>query len=109
MIKNKRNVSRESGQAIVLIVMAMVGLVGLTALAVDGGNAYSDRRHAQNAADTAALAGALAQIRQYNIADAAKHSADLNGYNNDHVTNDVEEIGRASCRKECRSRWSPYH
>ena len=20
-----------------------------------------------------------------------------------------EEIGRASCRKECRSRWSPYH
>ena len=21
----------------------------------------------------------------------------------------LEEIGRASCRKECRSRWSPYH
>src|SRR5215475_9212759 len=21
----------------------------------------------------------------------------------------VQEIGRASCRKECRSRWSPYH
>src|SRR5260370_27457013 len=21
----------------------------------------------------------------------------------------VHEIGRASCRKECRSRWSPYH
>ena len=21
----------------------------------------------------------------------------------------VDEIGRASCRKECRSRWSPYH
>ena len=20
-----------------------------------------------------------------------------------------EEIGRASCREECRSRWSPYH
>ena len=20
-----------------------------------------------------------------------------------------DEIGRASCRKECRSRWSPYH
>ena len=20
-----------------------------------------------------------------------------------------EKIGRASCRKECRSRWSPYH
>ena len=23
--------------------------------------------------------------------------------------NDGREIGRASCRKECRSRWSPYH
>ena len=21
----------------------------------------------------------------------------------------MSEIGRASCRKECRSRWSPYH
>ena len=21
----------------------------------------------------------------------------------------IEQIGRASCRKECRSRWSPYH
>src|SRR5687768_18588807 len=21
----------------------------------------------------------------------------------------IPEIGRASCRKECRSRWSPYH
>ena len=21
----------------------------------------------------------------------------------------TEQIGRASCRKECRSRWSPYH
>ena len=21
----------------------------------------------------------------------------------------VYQIGRASCRKECRSRWSPYH
>src|SRR2546426_12076858 len=25
------------------------------------------------------------------------------------VLEQVLEIGRASCRKECRSRWSPYH
>ena len=25
------------------------------------------------------------------------------------VPADAGEIGRASCRKECRSRWSPYH
>ncbi len=86
----KRTASLESGQAIVLIVMLIVGLVGITALAVDGGNAYSDRRHAQNAADTAALSGALAQIRQNNIVSAALNSAATNGYNNDHLANDVE-------------------
>lgn len=54
MVSNKNN---ESGQAIVLLVLSLVVLLGFTALAVDGGMAYSDRRHAQNAADTAALAG----------------------------------------------------
>ena len=28
---------------------------------------------------------------------------------NDQVTIDSAKIGRASGRKECRSRWSPYH
>ena len=27
----------------------------------------------------------------------------------DNAVQDALEIGRASCRKECRSRWSPYH
>jgi uncharacterized membrane protein len=31
-------------------------------LAVDGGLVFSDRRHAQNAADTASIAGAMAMI-----------------------------------------------
>ncbi len=53
----------ERGQALVLIVFAIVALVGLTGLAIDGGNAYSDRRNAQNAADTAALAAALSKVR----------------------------------------------
>src|SRR5260370_9155736 len=25
------------------------------------------------------------------------------------IDRQLQEIGRASCRKECRSRWSPYH
>jgi hypothetical protein len=48
----------ESGQAIVLLVISIVVLLGFTALAIDGGMLYSDRRRAKNAADTAALAGA---------------------------------------------------
>ena len=53
----------EKGQALVLIALAAVGLFAFTALAIDGSRVFSDRRHAQNAADTAALAAALAKIR----------------------------------------------
>ncbi len=55
--------SSERGQALVLIAFAAVGLFAFTALAIDGSRVYSDRRHAQNAADTSALAAALARIR----------------------------------------------
>lgn len=48
----------ESGQAIILLVMAIVGLFGFAALSIDGGMIFSDRRIAQNAADASALAGA---------------------------------------------------
>jgi hypothetical protein len=54
-MKSKNN--SENGQAIVLLVLSLVVLLGFTALALDGGMVYSDRRQAQNAADTAALAG----------------------------------------------------
>lgn len=50
----------EKGQIFVLLVFALVGLMGFAALAIDGGMAYSDRRHAQNAADAASLAGGSA-------------------------------------------------
>ncbi|MEW5869667.1 MAG: Tad domain-containing protein [Chloroflexota bacterium] len=55
-MKIKRS-SSEDGQVLVLIVLAIVALLGFTALAVDGSMIYSDRRFAQNAADTASLAG----------------------------------------------------
>ena len=44
----------ERGQAIVLIAAAIVALIAITGLAVDGGLAFADRRQAQNAADSAA-------------------------------------------------------
>ena len=48
----------ERGQAMVLMVLGVVVLLGFTALAIDGGRLYSDRRHAQSGADSASLAGA---------------------------------------------------
>jgi Flp pilus assembly protein TadG len=50
------------GQVLIIFVLVIVALIGFTGLAVDGGNIYSDRRQAQNAADTAALAASLQRI-----------------------------------------------
>jgi Flp pilus assembly protein TadG len=63
------NRSTENGQAIVLLVISIVVLLGFTALAIDGGMLYSDRRQAKNAADTAALAGAGEVASKLQIAD----------------------------------------
>lgn len=78
----------EKGQALVLIAFAAVGLFAFTALSVDGGRVFSDRRHAQNAADTAALAAALARVRADTDPDGAavasgEARAESNGYADD--------------------------
>ena len=52
----------ERGQALILIAFAAIGLFAFSALAIDGSRAFSNKRHAQNTADTAALAAALAHI-----------------------------------------------
>jgi hypothetical protein len=48
---------REQGQALVLFVLALAVLLGFAAMAIDVGMVYQDRRHLQNTADAAALAG----------------------------------------------------
>lgn len=52
-MKNKH----ESGQAMIFIVVGFIVILGFVGLAIDGGMVFSDRRHAQNAADASALAG----------------------------------------------------
>ena len=48
----------DSGQAFVFVALALMALIGLAALVVDGGSWYQANRHLQTAADAAALAGA---------------------------------------------------
>ena len=48
----------ESGQVIVILALALVGLLGFSALAIDGSMVFADRRFSQSGADAAALAGA---------------------------------------------------
>ncbi|MFN8382010.1 MAG: pilus assembly protein TadG-related protein [Anaerolineales bacterium] len=84
------NQKNEKGQAMILVVFSIIGLIGMAALAIDGGNAYVDSRRAETAASAAALAGATARIEGRNWRDAALTAASDNGYNNDGVTNTVE-------------------
>jgi hypothetical protein len=92
----------QKGQALILIVLAIIGLVAITALAIDAGNSFSDRRHAQSAADTAALAAALKKANNQSITDirnAAFTIARSNLYNNDSIpdTVTVNNPPAASC------------
>lgn len=79
----------EKGQALILVTFGIIALIGFTALAIDGGRAFEEKRHAQNAADTAALAGALAYSRGENIVTTAEARALSNGYDDDGTSNDV--------------------
>lgn len=49
-----------AGQTLVLVALMLTALIGLVALAIDGNNAYAQRRRAQNAADAGAMAGTRA-------------------------------------------------
>ncbi|WP_345306737.1 Tad domain-containing protein [Candidatus Villigracilis saccharophilus] len=93
MTKHNKTSKTERGQALIIITFAIIGLIGLVGLAVDGGMAYSDHRHAQNAADSAAYAAALAHVsdptHSTDITLAAKNIALNNGYDSDLVSNTV--------------------
>ncbi len=80
----------EKGQAIIIVVFSIIGLIGMSALAIDGGNAYVDSRRAETAASAAALSAATARIEGRNWREAALLTAADNGYNNDGVSNTVE-------------------
>jgi hypothetical protein len=58
----KSKLFRERGQALIIIALAAIALFGITGLAIDGSTKFSDRRHAQNAADSAVLAAALVKV-----------------------------------------------
>ena len=67
--KDKYN-QNESGQVMAFLAIVFVILVVIAALAIDGGMLFSDRRHAQNAADASSLAGgsgAAYYMRLHNV------------------------------------------
>jgi Flp pilus assembly protein TadG len=55
----------ERGQVIVVFALALVVIIAMVGLVIDGGGAFSQRRVEQKAADVAALAGANAYMNTY--------------------------------------------
>lgn len=72
----KAHASSEHGQALVLIALAFVVLIGFAALAIDGSMTYSNRRISQAASDSASLAGA--GLAGLHLANAHIFSTDFN-------------------------------
>lgn len=79
---------RERGQILVLFTLALVAIISMVGLVLDGGSAFAQRRDEQNAADLAAMAGANAYLNanggvnaKTNAAlAAATQAATRNGY-----------------------------
>ena len=92
-----KNIKSERGQALIIFALAAIGIFGIVGLAIDGSAKFSDRRHAQNAADSAALAGALALVNGETTEIGgvqvwvlkALDRADENGYDDNLVSNNV--------------------
>ena len=70
----------EHGQMIVLFAICLVAIVAMAGLLIDGGLAWANRRQAQAAADTAALAAAKNIVSKGDGRGAAFDVAKLNGF-----------------------------
>lgn len=73
-----RKLNDESGQALIIAALCMTCLIGFVALAADVGLMFRDKRIAQTAADSAAIAGA-AELKYGGTVAAAQAAAAQNG------------------------------
>jgi Flp pilus assembly protein TadG len=80
----------ERGQIMVVFVLAMVAIIGVVGLAIDGGGAYAQRRDQQTAADLAALAGANDYLLSNSATQATTRARALA------ATNDFTNAGSTS-------------
>jgi Flp pilus assembly protein TadG len=80
----------QRGQVLVIFAMAVVVLVGVVGLVLDGGGAFAQRRDEQSVADLAAMAAGTAFLNTSSTPDArtaagetaAQYVASVNGYPN---------------------------
>lgn len=87
-----KSAKRQHGQTIQFVAIALVGLLGMVGLVIDGGRGYSEKRSIQAAAEAAAHAGAytlqaawdgsgFGGLTDADVANAARTYASRNGWN----------------------------
>src|SRR5437763_6252325 len=87
----------QSGQAIVLIALMMIVLIGMLGLAIDGGRAYIDRRELQDAVDAAVLAAGDNFELQGDTNQAAAQAAKLFALNEYIASCGAYSVAGAAC------------
>lgn len=60
----QRRATRNDGQALVLVVLALVAMIAMAGLVIDGGNLFAQQRKTQNWTDAGANAGAVQLLRR---------------------------------------------
>ena len=73
---------RERGQMLVIFALALIALVGMVGLIIDGGDSFLQRRDQQNVSDAAAMAAGYALVNGQDPTAAAQAVASANGYTN---------------------------
>jgi len=70
----------ERGQLLVIFALALVAMIGVVGLILDGGDTALQRRDQQNVADAAAMAAGYASVNEQDENAAARAVAAANGY-----------------------------
>ena len=95
-----KKTNNRRGVAIVMTAIALIAIIGVAAIALDGGLALDNRQRVQAAADSAAMAAAVDLFNQYlaggngldspgTAKTSALTTASANGFNNDGVNSVV--------------------
>jgi hypothetical protein len=70
----------ERAQALIIVILILIGIAGFAVLAIDGGRVYAERRRMQSTADTAAYAAAMAAAKNLDYRSAALSQAKMNQF-----------------------------
>lgn len=80
VVMHAGSTDRERGQLLVIFALALVAIIGVVGLVIDGGSAFVQRRQQQNVADLAAMAAGYADLAGEDATAAALAVTDANGY-----------------------------